>query len=444
MEQQPMRYPDMFRISQQFDSSKIDDVPGAVRSEIQRLRLSRSLLSGRTVAVAVGSRGIANLSQIVRVTIQELKVLGARPYIVPAMGSHGGGTAEGQKNILACYEITENKMGVPIRSSMAVTQIGKTDFGMPVYLDNNAAQADHVVLINRIKPHTRFTGEIESGLMKMMLIGLGKQKGASIYHSAFLTYSFNKVIHTACRIIRQGISLLFGLGINENAYGEVSQITAIRANELEKIEPLLLKKAKEDYPKLPFKNIDLLIIDKMGKDISGAGLDTNVIGRKWKESISPSEDKEAQKESNQDIRWIFVRDLTQKTSGNAIGIGMADFTTNRLVKKIDFQSTYLNAMTSGHISAVSVPMHFLKDKEAIDVALRFIDSVDEIEPRIVWIQNTLDLTEVEVSAAFQKSVYNRSDIEIISKLRPLRIDANGNLPAFKHFSELYNGSATFR
>ncbi|MDP6775160.1 MAG: lactate racemase domain-containing protein, partial [Candidatus Latescibacteria bacterium] len=275
-----MDYPQMFRIRQHFDAPRLDDIPEAVRSEIQKLDPGRTIKAGQSVAISVGSRGIANLDTIVKTVVGEMRGLGAEPFIVPAMGSHGGGTAEGQAEVLARYGITEATVGAPVRSSMDVIEIGTTDFGMPVYFDKIASEADHVVVVNRIKPHTGFIGEIESGLMKMMLIGLGKHHGASIYHRAIIHHSFDKIVRVVGTMVREKMPIAFGVATLENGYEETAQITAVPAPDFESVEKELLVKAKTWCPRLPFDEVDLLIIDEMGKEISGSGMDTNVIGRK--------------------------------------------------------------------------------------------------------------------------------------------------------------------
>ena len=418
----------MFRIRQRFDAPKVDDVPAAVREEIKKLNPGRTVKPGQTVAITAGSRGVANMDRIVKTIVEEMQALGARPYIVPAMGSHGGGTAEGQAEILARYGITTETMGAPVRSSMEVVQIGATDFGMPVYFDKNASEADHVVVVNRIKPHTGFAGEIESGLMKMMLIGLGKHKGAAIYHRAIIHHSFDKIVRVVGKMVREKMPIAFGVATLENGYDETAQIVAIPAPDFEEAEKELQKKAKAWCPKLPFEDVDLLIVDEMGKDISGAGMDTNVIGRK-------RNDRKAMDDETPRVLRIFVRDLTEKTHGNAVGIGFAEFTTDRLVEKIDLQATYINAITGQHVSVVAIPMHFPTDRHALDIALESIGLIGPSEARVLWIKNTLNLGEVEASVAYLDMARGRPDLEILTDLRPLAVEPDGNLPAFEVFGK---------
>ena len=423
-----MDYPQMFRIRQHFDAPRLNDVSGAVRAEIAKLDPGAQIKAGQTVAVAAGSRGIANIDTIVKTVVEEMAALGAKPYVVPAMGSHGGGTAEGQADILAGYGITEETMGCPIKSSMEVVQIGVSEFGMPIYFDKYASEADHVVVVNRVKPHTGFAGEIESGLMKMMLIGLGKHKGASIYHRAIIHHSFDKIVRLVGRVVCEEMPIAFGVATLENGYDETALIRAIPADDFEETEKELQVKAKEWCPKLPFEDVDLLIIDEMGKDISGAGMDTNVIGRK-------RNDRKAIDGETPRVLRIFVRDLTGPTHGNATGIGMAEFTTKRLVDKIDYHATYTNVITGQHVSAAAVPLHYETDAEVLAIALESIGLIEPENARVLWIPNTLDVGEVEASEAYLAQAGIRDDLEILSDPRPLEVEADGNLPPFEAYRE---------
>ncbi len=422
-----MEYPRMFRIKQHFDAPTLDDVYGSVRAELQKLNPGSKIKSGQTVAVAAGSRGIANIDTIVKATVDEMKAIGSEPYIVPAMGSHGGGTAEGQAEVLRGYGIHEEAMGCPIRSSMTVIQIGTSDFGMPIYFDKNASEADHVVVVNRVKPHTGFAGEIESGLMKMMLIGLGKHKGASVYHRAIIHHSFDTIVRLVGRVVREKVPIAFGVATLENGYDETAEVHAIDAPDFEDIEKVLQAKSKDWCPKLPFEDVDLLIIDEMGKDISGAGMDTNVIGRK-------RNDRRAMGDETPRVLRIFIRDLTEITHGNATGIGLAEFTTNRLVDKIDFHATYTNVITGQHVSAGAVPLHYETDQEVLNIALESIGLIEVPDARVLWIKNTLDLGEVEASVAYMNQLEGRDDLEIIVDPREVTTGEDGNLPAFETFT----------
>ena len=421
-------YPQMFRIRQHFDAPRVDDIAGSVRDEIAKINPSSVIKPGQTVAITAGSRGVANIDTIIKTVVEEMKAIGAVPYIVPAMGSHGGGTAEGQTQVLAGYGITEGTMGCPIKSSMDVVQIGVSDFGMPIYFDKHASEADHVIVINRIKPHTGFAGEIESGLMKMMLIGLGKHKGASVYHRAIIHHSFDKVVRLVGKVVREEMPITFGVATLENGYDETALIEAIPAADFEEREKVLQAISKEWCPSLPFDDVDLLIIDEMGKNISGSGMDTNVIGRK-------RNDRRAMGDETPRVLRIFVRDLTEATHGNATGTGMAEFTTRRLVDKIDYHATYTNVITGQHVSAGAVPLHCDTDAEVLDIALESIGLIAPEDARVLWIPNTLDLGEVEASEAYLAQADIRDDLEILTGLRPLETEADGNLPPIEAYRD---------
>ena len=421
-------YPQMFRIRQHFDAPRVDDIAGSVRDEIARINPSSVIKPGQTVAITAGSRGVANIDTIIKTIVEEMKAIDAIPYIVPAMGSHGGGTAEGQTQVLAGYGITEGTMGCPIKSSMDVVQIGVSDFGMPIYFDKHASEADHVIVVNRVKPHTGFAGEIESGLMKMMLIGLGKHKGASVYHRAIIHHSFDKIVRLVGKVVREEMPITFGVATLENGYDETALIEAIPAADFEEREKVLQAKSKEWCPSLPFDDVDLLIIDEMGKNISGSGMDTNVIGRK-------RNDRRAMGDETPRVLRIFVRDLTEATHGNATGIGMAEFTTRRLVDKIDYHATYTNVITGQHVSAGAVPLHCDTDAEVLDIALESIGLIAPEDARVLWIPNTLDLGEVEASEAYLAQADIRDDLEILTGLRPLETEADGNLPPIEAYRD---------
>ena len=421
-------YPQMFRIRQHFDAPRVNDIAGTVRDEIVRINPSSVIKPGQTVAITAGSRGVANIDTIIKTIVEEMIAIGAAPYIVPAMGSHGGGTAEGQTQVLAEYGITEDTMGCPIKSSMDVVQIGVSDFGMPIYFDKHASEADHVIVVNRVKPHTGFAGEIESGLMKMMLIGLGKHKGASVYHRAIIHHSFDKIVRLVGKVVREEMPITFGIATLENGYDETAFIEAIPATDFEEREKVLQAKSKEWCPSLPFDDVDLLIIDEMGKNISGSGMDTNVIGRK-------RNDRRAMDDETPRVLRIFVRDLTEATHGNATGIGMAEFTTRRLVDKIDYHATYTNVITGQHVSAGAIPLHCDTDAEILDIALESIGLIASEDARVLWIPNTLDLGEVEASEAYLAQADIRNDLEILTGLRSLETEADGNLPPIEAYRD---------
>jgi len=416
-----MNFPQMYRVRQSFDRTRVKDIPATVKEELQRLNLSQMVKPGQRVALTAGSRGVANIALILKSAVEYLKSLGAKPFIFPAMGSHGGAKAEGQAALLAHYQVTESVTGAPILSSMEVVQISKTEDGVPVFIDKNASQADWIVVAGRIKPHTKFKAPIESGIMKMMAIGMGKQKGAEHYHKAAIQYTFPKIIVDAGREVIKKAPILCGIGIIENGYDETAMIQAIRPAEIEARERELLVVAKEMMPRLPFNEIDLLIVDEMGKNISGTGIDPNVTGR------------------NRDIlgvfptavnaKRLFVRDLTPDSNGNATGIGLADLTTKRLVDKINYQATYMNCITGISIEKAAVPMFFETDQECIRTALGSVGLTPPERSRIIRIKNTLLVDEVEVSEAYQEEFAKRKDLEILEGPKPMVFDSQANLPA---------------
>lgn len=414
-------YPRFFRLRQTFAGPRVDDVPGRVRDELARLKLDEKVLPGQSVAITAGSRGIANIHLIIKAAVEYFQSLGAAPFIVPAMGSHGGGTAEGQRYILETYGITEQFCGCPIRSSMETIVVCQTAEGFPVHFDRHASQADHVLVVGRVKPHTGFVGDIESGLMKMMLIGLGKHAGAKIYHRAIQDYSFPQIVRSVASHVIQKCRILAGLAIVENGYDQTAQIAAVRPEELEQREKELLLVARQWMARLPFDRADILLIDEIGKNISGSGMDTNVVGRKF-------DDHKALPDELPKVKRIVVRGLTEATHGNAAGIGLSEFCLSRVVREMNVDVTRINCYTGSHVSGCMIPPHYETDREVLDVALETIGLVDPPDARILWIQNTLDLAEVECSAAYLPLARQRDDLEVLTELRDLPLDAQGNLP----------------
>ncbi|MCM3760318.1 nickel-dependent lactate racemase [Alkalihalobacillus oceani] len=407
--------PKMYLVKQKFDQAKLESIPAAVKQEIGKESIKRTVKKGDSIAVAVGSRGIANLFEIVRAVVKELQGLGAVPFVLPAMGSHGGATDEGQKQVLASYGITEESIGAEIKSSMEVIELGTTETGMPVYLDKYASEADSIVVINRVKPHTDFKADYESGLMKMMGIGLGKHKGATKMHSYGFD-QFERVIPEVGNYVLAHSKIIFGVAILENAYDKTKKIEAIPAGEIASREKELLVEAKALLPKILVPEIDVLIVNEIGKDISGSGMDPNITG-KVGSGLPGFEAPPIQK--------VIVLDLTEKTHGNACGIGMADVTTRRLVEKIDFNYTYANSITSTVLEPAKIPVAMNNDKEALVVALRTCNRITIPEAKIVRIHNTLELGEIMVSEAAYQLIKDQENIELIEGPFPLSFDENG-------------------
>jgi hypothetical protein len=417
-----MALPRMVKVRQSFAGPRLADIPGGVRAALGGAPLP--IRRGDTVAVGAGSRGIANIATIVRATVDHFKNIGARPFVFPAMGSHGGATAEGQLDLLAHYGITEPTMGCELRASMEVVQIGQA-LDMPVWVDRIAAEADWIGLVNRVKPHTDFKGSIESGLFKMMTIGLGKLKGATQYHRANVTHGYETVITAVGREVLAKARIGFGLGIVENGYDETAKVEAFAAADLEAGERRLLKEAREWMARLPFSPIHVLVVEEMGKNISGAGMDTNVIGR-------PSNPHEPFP-NDPKILWIVALDLTDDSSGNATGIGNADFATRRLVEKIDMKPTLINCITACTPNGAKVPATFDSDREAVETALSCIGLTAPEYARVIRIKNTLMLGEIECSEAFLPDIAKRPDLEVVGEARPLGFDAGGRIaPLLAH------------
>jgi hypothetical protein len=411
-----MALPRMIRVRQTFPRPRVADIPRAVIETLGAAALR--VKSGDTVAVGAGSRGIANIDVVVGATVRWLKDLGARPFVFPAMGSHGGGTAEGQLSVLEHYGITEATMGCPVRATMEVVQVGEA-LGLPVWLDKLASEADWIGIVNRVKPHTDFKGSIESGLFKMMTIGLGKHKGAIQYHRANIHHGYETVITAVGREMLIKSRIGFGVGIVENGYDETALIEAFRPEDLEAGERRLLKSAREWMARLPFSPIDVLIVEEMGKNISGSGMDTNVIGR-------PSNPHEPFP-NDPKILWIVTLDLTEESYGNAVGIGNADFTTRRLVDKIDMKPTLINAITACAPGGAKVPATFDTDREAVETALSCIGLTPPDKARVIRIKNTLMLGEIEVSEAYAAEIAKRPDLTPIGDASPLPFDAAGRI-----------------
>jgi len=419
-------YPQVFRLRQTFERPCIEDVAAEVERELARLNLRQKIQPGQSVAITAGSRGIANIRLILKAVVGHLLRLEARPFLVPAMGSHGGGAAEGQRQILEDYGITEAFCGCPIRASMETVVVCNAAEGFPVHFDRHAFGADHVVVCGRIKPHTGFIGDIESGLMKMMLIGLGKHNGAIIYHRAIKDYSFGQIVRSVGREVLARCRVVAGLAIVENGYDETARIEAVAPAEFESREKELLLLARQWMPRLPFRTAHLLLIDEIGKNVSGTGLDTNVVGRKQLDHYSREDEFPK-------IRYIVLRGLTPQTHGNATGLGMAEFCLSRVVQEMDVRATRINSLTGGHPTAAMVPLDYATDREVLEVALPLIGLADPPDARLMWIRNTLDLAEVECSAAYWQEAQSRSDLTILTRPRPLPLNEAGFLPEMTAF-----------
>jgi hypothetical protein len=414
-----MNYPKMYHIRQVFDVPKVDNIEEELSKELESIQISSKIKPGARIAITAGSRGVANIDRILRHLVRVLKENSAKPFLIPTMGSHGGGTAEGQVEVLKSLNVTEESVGAPIVSSMEVVEIGRSCFGFPVLVDKNAAEADGVIVVNRIKPHTEFEGPIESGLMKMMAIGIGKHKGCIQVHKQTVTYGYRKVIPEIGRVILENLPVLFGVALVENVYDETAIIRALPPTQFLIEEERLLAKAKTLMARLPFDKIHVLVVDKMGKNISGAGMDTNVIGR-----IMFIGEKEPE---NPKITRIVVLDLAEESHGNAIGVGLADYTTQRLVNNIDAEATAINSIAGMSPEKGRVPIALKTDREAFEAALTTIGAIDPKDARVVHIKNTLEIAELDISESLLEDMKGRKDLELIEELGPMSFNNEGNL-----------------
>lgn len=413
----PIPLPRTLRIRQRFDGTHIADVAGTLTQKLRHSGQLERIKKGDRVAIAVGSRGIDQLPTLVRVTVAEIRRAGGEPFIVPAMGSHGGATAEGQTQVLAQLGVTEKSVGAPIRSSMEVVTLGQLPNGLPVYADRIAAEeADAIVVINRVKPHTAFRAKYESGLLKMISIGLGKQKGAEATHQLGFGLMGENVPAMA-RVIMAKLPILFGVATVENAYDQVCRIEVVPAERMFDEEPQLLEEAKARMPRLLFDPIDVLVIDFIGKNISGDGMDPNITGR------YPT----PYAHGGPRVTKMVVCDLTRETHGNANGVGTADFTTQRLVDKMDRIATYANGLTSTVVAPTKIPTTLPNDRYAIKAAIKTANILDFTKVRLVRIKDTLHLGVIEISESLLEEARRHPDIEVLTEPRPMAFDADGNL-----------------
>lgn len=406
-----IQLPKMVQVRQKFHTPQIADVGGEVKKAIKEAGVLSRINEEDRVAIAVGSRGIADLPTLVRETVAAVKEAGGNPFIVPAMGSHGGATAEGQIDVLLQLGISEEAVGAPIRSSMEVIKLDELPNGLPVYIDKLAYESDKIIIINRIKPHTAFRGPVESGLMKMITIGLGKQKGAEAAHA----YSFKYMAEHVPEMAKVSLSkapIIFGLASIENAYDKPAKIVAVPAEDLEVVEPGLLLEAKSLMPKIHFDSMDVLIVNELGKDISGDGMDPNITGN----FATPYAT------GGPDVKRTVVLGLTEKTHGNANGIGMADMTTKAVMNEIKWEKGYANALTSTVTDVVKLPMFLDTQELAVKAAIKTCNAFDLNKVRIVRIKNTLEIGEIWISESMMEEALKNEDIEILSDPEDLALD----------------------
>jgi hypothetical protein len=408
--------PRMVKVRQTFDRPRVVDVEGELVRKFQESGVLANVKPGHKIAVTAGSRGIASLPLMLKTLVSEIKRVGGRPFLFPAMGSHGGATAQGQCDMLVGMGITEEVVGAPIRATMETVVVGTSDNGFPVHLDKYACEADGIVVINRIKPHVAFRGTCESGLMKMIVLGMGKQKGADICHEL----GFGKMAENILAIGRAALAkanILCGVGILENAYHETARLEVLAGAEIPHREPMLLEEAWRLYPKIYFDRLDVLIIDEIGKDISGTGFDTNVVGRYHTPYAS----------GGPTITRVAVLDITNRSHGNANGLGILDFTTRRAFDKFSFENTYPNSLTSTVPMTVKIPMVLKNDRQAIQAAIKTCNIPDKSKVRLARIKNTVALEEIAVSENLLPEVKANRHLEALGELEAFAFNDQGSL-----------------
>jgi hypothetical protein len=416
--------PRFCRVRQSFDSTHLADPAAAVMEQLAGLALEERVRPGDEIAITAGSRGIANLPVVTAAVVQFVRErLNANPFVVPAMGSHGGATAEGQLKVLASLGCTPEGLGCDIRSSMETAVVIDSGLGFPVHFDRHAYSAQHVILVNRVKAHTGIFGNVESGLLKMLLIGLGKHAGAALMHQAMADWTFDQIVAATAAQVLEKCRVLCGVALVENAAEQTALVRALPAQRIPVDEPELLRTAKQMMARLPFDRLDLLLIDEMGKNISGTGMDTNVIGRKSNDHVALHGETPA-------IKRICVRDLTPKTGGNALGIGIAEFCRSQLVEKIDRVSTAVNSITSLHPAAAMIPIHHSTDREMLAAAGQTLGLVPLNRCRMAWIRNTLQIEELECAEGLAGELAGHPQIDSVGPPRAIGFDAAGNLPWF--------------
>jgi hypothetical protein len=414
-----MQFPRMLLARQNFPHRKLTGIAGIVAREMSGARFGENLKPGSRIAIGVGSRGIANIATIARSVVQYWIERGMKPFIFPAMGSHGAATAEGQADVLAHYGIVEETMGCPINSSLDVVPLSRTPEGIQTYMDRNAFDADGVMLLGRVKWHTDFAGKIESGLFKMMAIGLGKFAGAQHYHTYAYKLGLEQTIRSIGREVLKSGRILGGLAIIEDAYHDTAQLTAVRVEEMERKEEELLALAKSWMARIP-ADLDILIVDEIGKDVSGGGMDLKVVNRGSWAQYNPWPDTAR-------IERIFARELSANTWGNAVGVGIADMVTDRLVAAIDPNATYINSITSSTLPPARIPIHFATDRECLERLMTTVGQFDMNAVRIGWIHNSLELTPIALSENLRPEIERNPLVEILEGPMDLPFDGAGNL-----------------
>ena len=408
--------PELVKVKQSFDRTSLEDIEDTLYREIKTEKIMSRIHPGQSIAVAVGSRGINHHGLITKTVVSVLKELGADPFIVASMGSHGGATVEGQKSILDGYNITEEYCGCPVKIGTEVSLIGYTDDSKPVYIDKFAAEADGIVLINRIKPHTAFRGPYESGLMKMMAIGLGKQKGAEICHAAGFENMAENIPKFGNAVLKNS-NVIFGLAILENAYDETRELIALTSEEIPVKEPELLERAMSYMPKILPSCTDLLVVGRIGKNYSGDGMDPNISGTFATKCASGGVKSQR----------VAVLDITEESHGNGVGFGMADVSTKKAADKFDPEMSYPNALTCLVSQVVKIPMIFDNDRLCIQAGIKLCADVDYSDVRVIYVDNTLQLENIYVSKNMVEEVRDIPGVTIDGDSMPLKFNDEGNV-----------------
>jgi hypothetical protein len=409
--------PPMFSVTQQVAGPRVEDVPAAMRQALDGLELRSRVRPGMKVAITAGSRGIANVPVLLGTAAAYLRELGAEPVVVAAMGSHGGGTAEGQRAVLESLGITPATVGAGVHCGVDVVDLGRTADGLSVSFDAYAAGCDGILAINRVKPHTSFHGPLESGLVKMLVVGLGKPAGAAQFHSLGGA-RLSGALASIGQVIVAKLPVLGGVAVLENGLEETAALVPVRPEEMLTAEPALLAKAREMLPRLPVQALDLLVVDEMGKNFSGTGMDTNVIGRMGIYGVRDGEPF---------IERIAVLDLSEASHGNANGMGLADFITRRFQRKIDFAATYKNTLTATFVQRARMPIVLESDRAVLETALATLGHPDPDRVRVIRIANTLMLERFWCSPAVAAELAGQPGVEVLGEPQPWRFDAEGNL-----------------
>jgi hypothetical protein len=425
-----MNIPTIARVRRTFDQPEVADVAATVAQAIRASSLTARVIAGGRVAITAGSRGINGLPVLIKATVDTVRDLGFQPFVVAAMGSHGGGTAEGQRELLAELGVTECSVGCPVRCEMDTVVLGTNSFGLPIHFDQNAFDADGIIVLNRVKPHTSFTGNYESGLLKMIAVGLGKRQGAAQVHRLGLPGLKTLLPEVGAFLLRR-TPIALGLAILENASEHTARIVAVEPEEILEVEPQLLDEARRLMGRLPFEQLDVLIVGELGKNYSGTGLDPNVIGRQRVETVPDL--------PRPTITRLAVLDLSVETRGNALGIGLADLTTERLVRGIDPTPVRVNSLTSNFLTRARVPLALPTDRDVIEAALETCWRIDPAEARMALIPNTLELTTLWVTPPLADEVRAHPELTQETDFLPMPFDDQGNLRQEELFPESVRG-----